>query len=95
MNYDVLELVRNESKKRFELEVEGVVAFILYRSVNENILDLYHTEVPASLEGKGAGKALVEKTLQYCKTNHLQIIASCPFVAAYILRHPEWKAITV
>ena len=95
MNYDSFELINNESGKRFEFTVDGSTAFILYKKIGEKELELFHTEVPESLEGKGVGKALAQKALQYCKTNGIKILPTCPFLAAYIQRHPEWNSIVI
>ena len=86
-------LILNEDKKRFELEVEGKTAFIEYILSNENIIFLTHTEVPRELEGKGAGSAIVSKTLDYIKEKGYTLAPLCPFVAAYVKRHPERKEI--
>ena len=87
------ELKLNEQKKRFELEAEGHTAFIEYIVNNEDIMFLTHTEVPKALEGKGVGKSIVEKTLNYIKENNYTLAPLCPFVAAYLKRHPEWKSL--
>ncbi|RXR21121.1 N-acetyltransferase [Flavobacterium amnicola] len=87
------QLILNQEKKRFELEVEGKIAFIEYILNNENIMFLTHTEVPIGLEGKGAGSAIVLKTLTYIKEKKYTLAPLCPFVAAYVKRHPEWKTI--
>ncbi|HMI06430.1 MAG TPA: GNAT family N-acetyltransferase [Flavobacterium sp.] len=87
------ELFRNETKKRFELETEGHTAFIEYLIDKDQIMYLTHTEVPKALEGKGVGKSIVEKTLNYLKDNDFKLAPLCPFVAAYLKRHPEWQSI--
>lgn len=86
-------LVLNEAKKRFELEVEGKTAFIEYILTNDNSMFLTHTEVPVALEGKGVGSAIVSKTLEYIKEKGYTLAPLCPFVAAYVKRHPDWKSI--
>ena len=86
-------LVLNEEKKRFELEVESKTAFIEYILTNENIMFLTHTEVPIELEGKGVGSAIVSQTLEYIKEKGYTLAPLCPFVAAYVKRHPDWKSI--
>lgn len=86
-------LVLNEEKKRFELKVEGETAFIEFILSNENIMFLTHTEVPVSLEGKGVGSAIVSKTLEYIREKGYTLAPLCPFVAAYVKRHPDWKSI--
>lgn len=85
-------LVKNEEKKRFELEVDDHMAFIDYKE-KESKITLTHTEVPLGLEGKGVGNSIVEKTLDYLEQNNYVLIPLCPFVFAYIKRNPEWKRI--
>ena len=86
-------LVLNGERKRFELKVEGETAFIEFILSNENIMFLTHTEVPVSLEGKGVGSAIVSKTLEYIREKGYTLAPLCPFVAAYVKRHPDWKSI--
>jgi len=86
-------IVVNQEKKRFELEVEGKIAYIEYILNNENIMFLNHTEVPVCLKGKGVGSAIVSKVLDYIKENGYTLAPLCPFVAAYVKRHPERKEI--
>lgn len=92
-NPDSLQFRQNEDKQRFELEVEGHIAFIEYKITTQNIIFLTHTEVPKSLEGKGVGSAIVSKTLQWIKSKGYPLAPLCPFVGAYLKRHPEWQEI--
>ena len=91
-NYNDLELVNNTADNRFEMKVGEHTAFIEYKETPTNIA-LIHTEVPVELEGKGVGKAIVEKTLNYIEQHNHKLIPLCPFVLAYLRRHPEWKRI--
>ena len=84
----------NNELHRLELEVEGTIAFIEYE-LDRDTLILIHTEVPAALEGKGAGSAIVQKALQYAKDNNYKIVPICPFVQSYLKRHKEWRDIIV
>ncbi|HKP31737.1 MAG TPA: GNAT family N-acetyltransferase [Chitinophagaceae bacterium] len=92
MNYDDLKLQVNSASARLELEVEGTIAFIDYK-LSDKTLFLIHTEVPSELEGKGVGKAIVEKALQYAKENNYKVVPLCAFVQAYLKRHKEWNDI--
>lgn len=85
------ELIVNTEKKRFELHVEGNVALIEYILTNENIMFLTHTEVPKSLEGKGIGSKIVLMALNYIKDHNYTLAPLCPFVAKYLVKHPEWQ----
>ncbi|MBQ0769597.1 MAG: N-acetyltransferase [Bizionia sp.] len=90
--YTDIPLVKNEEKKRFEIEIDGHFAFIDYRMMGKDVA-LVHTETDAELSGKGAAGAVVEKTLQYLDENNITLHPYCPYVFAYIKRHPEWKRI--
>lgn len=82
----------NKEAQQFELDVNGAIALIAYEP-HKGALALTHTEVPESLEGKGVGSVLVLKTLEYIESQGLKIIPLCPFVKAYLQRHPEWQRI--
>ena len=82
------QVVNNTAAHRFEIEVEGELALLDYVERGED-LDLVHTEVPSSLEGKGVGSELVRYALDYAKRTGKHVIPSCRFVQAYLERHPQ------
>jgi uncharacterized protein len=88
MNYAHIPLIVNDTLHRLELEAEGSTAFIEFKLTQDRLF-LIHTEVPASLEGKGAGSAIVQKALQYAKDHNYKIIPICPFVQRFLTKHPE------
>lgn len=90
MQYKEIELTDNVQTARFELALQGEIAFIDYKKKSGKLY-LIHTEVPTKLEGNGVGTALVEKTLRYAKENNLQVVPLCSFVQSYLHKHPEWK----
>ena len=53
-------------------------------------LELVHTEVLPSAAGTGAGSQLVKTALDDIRARGLRVVPYCPFVAAYIRRHPEY-----
>jgi uncharacterized protein len=76
---------------RYEIEVEGEVAgFLIYRR-EPGLLELVHTDVDPKWEGKGVGAALVQGALDDVRARGLKIRPYCPFVAAYIVRHPDYQ----
>ena len=90
--YLKIPLVKNDDKNRFEIEIEGSFAFIDYKETSNQIA-LVHTEVPKALGGRGIAAALVEKTLHYIDDHDKLVLPFCPYVFAYIKKHPEWKRI--
>ena len=92
--FENIALYDNREEKRFEMPFENTVSFIEYEK-DGNIISLLHTEVDESLEGQGAGTAIVEKVLRQIEKEGMQLIPLCPFVVAYIKRHPEWERIIV
>lgn len=89
-DYESIPLINNENLHRFEMNINDSIAFIEYK-IKEGVLALIHTEVPESLQGKGAGSAIIEKTLQYAKANGFVIKPICPFVLTYFKRYTEWN----
>lgn len=87
-------VVNNKEKSRFEVVNGSQVSKLIYELKGDDI-DLVHTEVPEDLAGQGIGSALVVAALQYAKDNGYQAIPSCPFVASYVQRHPEWNEVVI
>jgi hypothetical protein len=87
-------LINNEVAKRYEFQVEDQLAFVEYIKTKDKIF-LTHTEVPTPLEGKGIGSSLIKLTLEDVDAKGLTLVPLCPFVAAYIKRHPEWKRLVL
>ncbi len=90
-NLAEIQLVNNENgpRKRFELQVGDKVAFIDYIINKQGVIYLTHTEVPVGMEGQGVGSAIVSKALEYIRGQNLKMAPLCPFVAAFLKRHPE------
>lgn len=84
------EVTDNPARRRFELEVEGSVAFVDYVKAGERLV-LVHTEVPAALAGKGVGSALAKGVLDDARRRGLTVEPECEFMAAYIDRHPAYQ----
>ncbi len=84
-------VILDEARKRFEITVDGHVAYEVFERFPGGIAYL-HTIVPPELEGRGVGSVLVKHILDYARDNHLKVRPDCPFVKAYIDRHPEYQS---
>jgi uncharacterized protein len=77
-------------RHRFEVVVDGEVAFINYKVEGDRLI-LVHTEVPKALSGRGLGTALVRSALNEARRRGQRIVPECEFVFAFIQRNPEFK----
>ncbi len=79
----------NKERNRFELEMDGITAFLNYRRA-DGIVTFVHEEVPKAFEGHGIGSQLAKGALDLVRGNGEKLIATCPFIADYIRKHPEY-----
>jgi predicted GNAT family acetyltransferase len=83
------EIVNNKAQHRYELTVDGHTAATYYEQ-SGGIITFAHTEVPPELGGKGVGSKLVKGALDQARAEGLKVIAQCPFVKAYVEKHPGY-----
>ena len=79
----------NPAQQRYELAVDGHVAASYYE-IADGVISFVHTELPPELGGKGIGSKLIKGALDQVRAGGLKVIAQCPFVKAYIEKHPEY-----
>ncbi len=80
----------NKAQSRFELDVDGGVAFANYRLAPPAVI-ITHTETPRALRGRGIASKLVAGALDLIRADHRKVIAGCSFVADYLRKHPEQR----
>jgi predicted GNAT family acetyltransferase len=79
----------NKSLGRFELDVEGALAFANYRLAPGTVI-ITHTETPRALRGRGIASQLVQGALERIRGDGLKVVAGCGFVVDYLRKHPEF-----
>jgi uncharacterized protein len=83
-----LKVSDNPDELRYELHADGELAgHIRYRRL-PGAVALVHTEVDP--RRKGLGSELVRGALDDLRARGLNVVPVCPFVGAYIRRHPEY-----
>jgi predicted GNAT family acetyltransferase len=82
---DVSDLERYEARLGEERELAGLVD---YRLADDFIV-LTHTEVLEGFEGQGIGSRLVRAVLEDLRDRDIAVIPRCPFVLAWLQKHPE------
>ena len=87
----VADAVRNNAAlSRYELDLEGGIAFAVYRA-SPGIVTIVHTEVPAAMRGSGAGSAFVRQVLEEVRRQGLKVVAECGFVRAFMAKNPQFN----
>ncbi len=84
----IVDVIDNPERSRFELAVDGEMAVLVYERT-PGALRLVHTEVPKAWRGRGLGERLGKAPLERGRADGLRIVAICPFVRAYLRKHPE------
>jgi uncharacterized protein len=79
----------NKTQRRFELDVEGAVAFANYRLAPGTVI-ITHTETPPALRGRGIASELIKGALELIRADGLKVVAGCGFVVDYLQKHPEY-----
>lgn len=78
-------------RNRFIATVDGEQAgFIVYRR-KPGLLALIHTEVEERFEGRGIGGRLARFALDKARAESIQVLPFCPFVNAWMKRHPDYQ----
>ena len=86
---DTSAVSHDPARGRFELRTDAGTAVLAYDRRGD-VLEMMHTEVPRAAEGQGYGATLAEAALDFARRDGARVIPSCPFVAAFIERHPDY-----
>jgi uncharacterized protein len=78
-------------RDRYEIEMDGERVGLLSYRLADRVITHRHTEIDPSVGGRGLGSALARFALDDARTRGLTVIPRCPFVAAFIVRHPEYE----
>ncbi len=77
-------------RSRYELRAgDELVGLIDYRLAGD-VITLVHTEVPEAFGGQGYAARLARGALDDARSRGLRVVPSCPYVAAYVDKHPDY-----
>ncbi len=78
-----------EAPGRYEIHLGGERVGYADVVLDGDLAILPHVEIDPAHEGQGLGSKLVKATLADLKAKGRTIQARCPFVVAYLGRHPD------
>ena len=82
----------NDNKGSFYIEVNGnQEAMMTFVFAGEDKIIIDHTEVNPRNEGKGFGKKMVTKAVEFAREKGIKILPLCPFVKSFFDKTPEFR----
>jgi len=72
-------------------EANKVLAEMTYVWVGTDMIIIDHTDVDDTLKGKGAGKQMVTKAVEFAREKHIKIIPLCPFAKSVFEKVTEFN----
>jgi predicted GNAT family acetyltransferase len=87
---------RRPEERRYVLLLDGAHAGeLVYRDRDESVVAFLHTEVDPGIQRRGLGTALVTGALDDVRARGQRVVPICPFVDAFVRRHPEYGDLVV
>jgi uncharacterized protein len=87
---DELRIVDNTQLSRYEVFVGSVLAGFTDYHAQPRLVTLKHTEIDPGFRGRGIGLRMVAGALDDIRERGAAVLPICPFVRAYLQRHPEY-----
>lgn len=89
---EIIELEYNEKKGLFYIEIDGKVeAKMAFIFAGEHQIIIDHTEVSTGNNGKGFGKKMLQKTVEFAREKGISILPLCPFAKSVFDKTPEFR----
>jgi hypothetical protein len=73
---------------RYEMAVEGRIAFASYRREPGRLL-ITHVETPPELQNRGVASRLMDGVADRARADGVKIVPLCGYAVAWMKRHPE------
>ena len=89
-----MNILQQDDEKRgsFYYDEEGKrIAEMTYEWNGNMIININHTEVHEELKGKGVGKLLVERAVEFAREKGLKITATCQFAKKVLGEDEQYK----
>jgi len=86
----VIKHEESDHRGAFFIEQDGKrVAEMTYSRANASLVIIDHTEVDASLGGKGVARKLLDAAVKWARETHTKVMATCPYALAQFAKDPS------
>ena len=83
--------VKNELMHRFELEIDGKMAFLEYQIQGPDVLAFTHTFVPPELRGHNLAAILTRHALEDARRLGKKVTPVCSYVDVFMQRNKDFQ----
>ncbi|GAB3737544.1 GNAT family N-acetyltransferase [Silanimonas algicola] len=90
---DALHIIHRPERERFEAQLDGhggVLRYLLRRGEGRPVMVIPSVVVDPAIEGRGVAGALTRAALEWARTEDVRVDPLCPYVEAWLCRHPEF-----
>lgn len=84
-------VIDNAEKSRYEIHVGQVLAGFTEYVEEGDVLVIPHTEIAPDFSGQGLAAILVTEALDDIRAKGRLIRPDCPYVAAFVAKHPDYQ----
>lgn len=82
----------DRTSKRFTLDLgNNRLARIDYKTIGPDKIEMYHSEVPAELRGRGLGKALARGSLEQAARENMRVKLTCTYLIDFVNKSTDPK----
>jgi len=83
-------VIDHPEASRYELHDGDTLAGVAVYQLRDDSIIFSHTKVSDTYEGQGGGSQLAREALDDTRRRGLRVVVRCPFIAAWIKRHPDY-----
>ncbi|MEV7398421.1 GNAT family N-acetyltransferase [Aeromicrobium sp. NPDC092404] len=84
-------VTHNSDENRYEIHVDDTLAGFTKAFEDGDVVTFPHTEVFDEFEGQGLASELVTGALDDIRARGKRIVPTCPYVARFVERHPDYQ----
>lgn len=86
-----IDIQHDPQEHKYFAVLDGHEGHVVYSEEGDGARDFHHTFVPPELRGQGVAEKIVRHALDDTRKQGLRYTASCPYVVAFLEKHPEYR----